>query len=80
MKSVIIIERKLGREKALGQAYQGMNVVEIDPRQDERERMDTLIHELLHLMCPKWEEKKVEKRANWLCKHLWRQGYRRMRD
>lgn len=77
---VRIVERKLGRERALGQAYQGINVVEIDPRQPESERLDTLVHELLHLLQPEWSEERVEASAAWLAAILWREGYRRIRD
>lgn len=77
---VRIIERKLGREKALGLAYQGIGIVEIDPRQCERERLDTLVHELLHLLEPEWTEERVEASAAWLAQILWRQGYRRIRE
>lgn len=77
---VRIMEKRLGRERALGQAWQGDNVVEIDPRQCESERLDTLIHELLHLMEPEWSEEKVEEVANWMSRILWRQGYRRVRE
>ena len=76
---VRIIEKKLGRERALGQAWAGLDVIEIDPRQDERERLDTLIHELLHVMMPEWSEETVVEAAKWLSRHLWKQRYRRMR-
>jgi hypothetical protein len=76
---VRIREKRLGRERALGQAWHGENVVEIDPRQRESERLDTLIHELLHLMEPEWSEERVVEVAGWLSRILWRQGYRRVR-
>lgn len=78
-----IIEKKLAHKKALGEAIwragKEDHVVYIDPRQPERERLDTLIHELLHLICPEWEEHKVNTTANRLTDHLWRQGYRRVK-
>jgi hypothetical protein len=76
---VRIVERKLGREKALGQAYHGLNVIEIDPRQPESERLDTLVHELMHLLEPEWSEERVVDAASWMAAILWRQGYRRVR-
>lgn len=76
---VRIVERKLGRERALGQAIGcPVYLVEIDPRQSERERLDTLIHELLHLAHPSWSERRVETHATWLAALLWRSGYRRL--
>ena len=79
-KKVKVVEKKLGRENAYGLAWHGDNVVEIDPRQTEEERLDTLIHELLHLMEPEWEEEKVEACAAFLASLMWKQGYRRVRE
>lgn len=73
-----IVEKKLGRERALGQCYHGENVVEIDPRQGERERLDTLIHEVLHLAKPDLIEDEVIRMANILSKQVWKCGYRRI--
>lgn len=79
MPRVKVIERRLGREGALGQAYSGEGLIELDPRQSERSRLDTLVHELLHLLEPEWSESRVARSATWLTKWLWRQGYRRVR-
>ena len=77
---VRIVERRLGREKALGQAWVGAGLVEVDPRQPERERLDTIVHELLHHLEPDWDEQRVAVSAAWLATVLWRQGYRRIRQ
>jgi len=74
---VIIKERKLGRERAMGQAFQGENLIEIDPRQSNKEYMDTLIHESLHIMFPDWTENKVMKTSNKLANILWDENYRK---
>lgn len=72
-----VTERKLGREKALGQECHGF--IEIDPRQSEHEYLDTLIHECLHAHFPDLTEQQVVKIANSLTKILWKAKYRRIR-
>lgn len=73
-----IIERKLGL-KLFGQALFDDNVIEIDPRQTSEEYLDTLIHEKLHLMFPRWTEAKVTKTANDLSEFLWDLKYRQVK-
>lgn len=75
-----IIERKLGREKALGLCYQGEDLIEIDPRQSPKEYLDTCIHELLHVALPDLKEAEVEKTANFIAKYLWKKKYRMIRE
>lgn len=79
-KSIKIVERKLGRENALGLAIEGRkrDEIHIDPRQDTKERMDTEIHEKLHLIFPDWPEKKVAATARKLTKYLWSLKYRKV--
>ena len=73
-----VVEKKLGRERALGQCFHGENVIEIDPRQGERERLDTLIHEVIHLAKPDLVEEEVIRVSNILTKQVWKCGYRRI--
>ena len=75
---ITIVEKKLGREKALGLAYQGEGLIEIDPRQSNKAYLDTLIHEGIHILCPEWSEHKVKKNANKLTEILWKSGYRKV--
>jgi hypothetical protein len=75
---ITIIEKKLGREKALGLAYQGEGLIEIDPRQSNKAYLDTLIHEGLHILFPDWSEYKVKKSANKMSEILWKSGYRKV--
>lgn len=77
-RKVTVVERRLGREGDLGQSWDGLSFVEIDPRQCEAERLDTLIHELFHIMLPEWGEERVLKHSAWLAKQIWKQGYRRV--
>jgi len=74
-----ITERKLLRHNAVGIAYVGDGRIEIDPRLLEKDRMEVVVHELLHHMHPEWNEEEVERHGQWLGKILWQQGYRRIR-
>jgi len=80
MKRMKVVERKLGREKAYGQAISEGAVIEISPKQTERERIDTLIHEAFHLIpqTKTLDETAVVKASNSLSNLMWQQGYRRM--
>ena len=77
-KRVKVVERNLGREKALGLAYPD-GLVELDPRQDSKEYLDTLIHEILHVLEPKWTEEAVWDAAELLSRKIWKANYRRIR-
>lgn len=82
-KPVRVVEKKLGRERALGQAikgggYRGRDLIEVDPRQSPREYMDTIIHEGLHVINPATPERVVSSTASKLASILWMQGFRRV--
>ena len=74
-----VIDKKLGRQKAVGQAYTDAKVIEIDPRQTSKNYLDTLIHELLHVYNPEWSENKVAKTANEMTQIIWQKNYRRIK-
>lgn len=71
-----VVYRKLGKEKAWGQALIEDNTIEIDPRLRARKKMQILIHEALHLLNPEWSESKVIEQSTKLAKLLWSQHYR----
>jgi hypothetical protein len=83
-----LVERKLGRERdrssshryAFGQ-HHGDGLVEIDPRQREQTRLDTICHELLHHVDENddWPESKINEAAGIFAKMLWEDGWRRVR-
>ena len=77
-KSIKVVEKKLGREGAVGQAWQGDNLIEIDPRQTAKEYQLVLCHELFHLYMPEWTEEQVEGLAQFTSDILWKQGYRKV--
>jgi hypothetical protein len=72
-----IIHRKLGKEQAHGLAFQEEGIIHIDSRINGLEHLDTLIHETLHILQPKWGEIRVLGNATEIARVLWEQGYRR---
>lgn len=77
-RKIKIQEKKLGREKAYGMCYEGKNEIIVDPRQDSKEYMNTVIHESLHVLFPDWSETKVIKISNTLTNTLWECDYRKI--
>ena len=75
-----VVIRKLGKEKAYGQAFVKENLIEIDPRQKPKTLLDTEIHEFLHIRFPDWSETKVRKEARFLRDYLWKLNYRKIND
>jgi hypothetical protein len=63
----------------LGHCYPS-GLIEIDPRQDEQEFLNTLVHELLHREQPDLSETAVIRIADWISWELWKFEYRRLRD
>ena len=79
IKPVEVIERPLGREKAMGLAWVEDRKVEIDSRLDSKDFLDTLIHELLHIYNPHWSEIKTASTANEMTDLIWAKDYRRIK-
>lgn len=75
-KKLRVIERKLGKHKAVGLAWTD-NVIEIDPRQSPKDYLDTLIHEKLHILFPDKSERWIIKHARALSQFLWDNNYRK---
>lgn len=81
-----LVERKLGREReragksryCFGQHYAD-GLIEVDPRQREQTRLDTILHELLHHVNEDWSEARVCEAARIFTKMLWEDGWRRVR-
>lgn len=75
-----IVERKLGRERAWGQIHMdGKLLIEIDPRQNKKKYLNTLVHELLHAAYEDMSESDVLHGARKLTTYLWDTGYRRIK-
>ena len=78
-KKIKVVERPLGREKALGLAWVGEDKIEIDGRVKSKQYLNTLIHEMLHIYNPNWSETRVDQTANEMCSVIWAKNYRRMK-
>ena len=74
-----IIYRKLGKEQAYGISSSD-GVIEIDERLKGKKHCEILIHEVLHLLNPKDDEKTIIRKSVTLTKILWNEGYRRIDD
>ena len=77
-KKIEVIDKKLGREKAYGLAYSGDMRIVVEERQDSKDYLDTLVHEMLHCIAPKWGEKRVTETANEMTRIIWSKNYRRI--
>jgi hypothetical protein len=65
----------------VGQCWPGTGdfIIEIDPRQCPKEYLDTLVHEAVHELFPRMQERTVLKAGTTIANLLWRLGYRRVR-
>lgn len=75
---VKVVWRKLGRERAWGQATIGDDLIEIDPRLGAKRQLEVLCHEQIHLTFPELSESQVDRAGKALAKMLWAQDYRRV--
>lgn len=73
-----VVWRKLGKERAWGQATIGENLIEIDPRLGAKRRLEVLCHEQVHLLFPDLSEPVVDRAGKELAALLWSQDYRRV--
>lgn len=77
-KRVTVIERKLKRQRAVGQVFLDEGVIEIEPRQDAKDWLGTLIHEAVHCAFPEASERAVGAAEKVILDVLWRSGVRRI--
>lgn len=73
-----VIYRKLGKEKAWGQASIEDGIIELDDRMKGKKHLEILIHELMHLQNPEWSETEVLAKSKQMTGVLWKQHYRRV--
>ena len=76
-KIIQIIRRKLGREKADGLTM-GDGRIYVDPRQSGADELDTVLHELLHHVCPDMSEEAVAEKSAIMAKSMWKDKWRRV--
>lgn len=77
-KKVKVIERKLGRERAMGLSWIGENTVEIDERLTGKDKFVTYIHEYWHQLFPDKTEEAVEEESQKMADFLWDNGFRKV--
>ena len=73
-----IKNKNIPEKDVLGYAYQEDFEIEIDPRQDSREYLNTLIHEMLHCFFPDLSERNITRLANIMTEKIWRRRFRRL--
>jgi hypothetical protein len=78
-KTITIIRKKLGREKADGLTMCDGKVY-IDIRQSGASEMDTVLHELLHHVCPYLSEEEVAEKAAMMARSMWKDNWRRVSE
>jgi len=72
-----VVIKRLGRERAVGEAIFGENIIHVDPRQTPVDFMDTMIHEAAHLAWPDMPEAEIADGATFIARVLWSQGFRK---
>ena len=73
-----VVDKKLGREMAMGICFIGEGRIEIDARLKGKTRFRTLLHEIYHEINPSFSESQVLKAERIMIDILWEQGYRRV--
>lgn len=75
-----IVFRKLGKERAWGQAWHDEKspLIEIDPRLGAKRQLEVLVHEASHIIQPELSESKIDAIGKFICEVLWNQNYRRV--
>jgi hypothetical protein len=76
--AIKVVWRKLGKEKAWGQATIGEGLVEVDPRLGAKRQLEVLIHEVTHLCHPGMSEADVDRTGKMIARVLWAESYRRV--
>jgi len=77
VKPIRVVKKKLGRERADGQAWKEDRLIEIDPRLKDKEYLLTIIHETLHVVFPEYIEEEIHSRSIEVTAVLWKDGFRR---
>lgn len=77
-RSIKYIHKKLGSQKAWGQAHYDDFLIEIDERLLGKKHLEIVNHESFHLLFPELEEEDIISRSISLTNLLWKMGYRRV--
>lgn len=60
-----------------GLANSMRRIIYLAPKLPPKRRLNTLIHEMIHAISPRFKEKIVKYSANQIAKVLWKDGWRR---
>jgi hypothetical protein len=71
------LRRLKGERKVFGQAWSD-GEIELHPDQSSQQLLDTVIHEVLHIVMPNASETAVSSAASVARQKLWELGYRRI--
>ena len=80
-KVITLVERKLGREGAHGQAVNfdtDNPIIELSPDLHGRDRLTVLVHEAMHVAFPAMSERQVIRAGKVISAILWADNYRRV--
>lgn len=66
--------------RVLGECIPSEFDIWLDPRQDSKEFLDTLIHEITHCILPELSEANVAKVSRIYSKAIWKKGFRRIKN
>lgn len=77
-KKITVIERKLKRERVLGQVFFDDHLIEIEERLKPKAWLAVLVHEATHLAFPDASEAEVLKAERIIAGVLWQAGVRRV--
>jgi hypothetical protein len=56
------------------------NTIELDTRLKGKHHLEILIHEIMHIQNPDWNEDKVIEHSKKMCEVLWKENYRRIEE
>lgn len=76
MRKIKIVKKLLRRY--WGWAYTDQDKIEIDPRQTSRQYLNTLVHEILHVLYPEDSETKISNNADTITHYIWEDNYRKI--
>ena len=75
-KMPVVIETKLGRNRAEGMMVYEENTIYIDERLKGLNKLDTYIHEFMHFQRPRVSEATILREAKEMAEFLWNHHFR----
>jgi len=66
--------------KVWGYAHTDKNIIELSHKLKGRKHLEILLHEIIHIYFPDYDEESVKEYAKAMSLLIWRQGYRRKQN